>query len=331
MRIILWDGHARRDSDPLIAQVTRDLGRYGIEVERIRNGKEPRRPLASYEALIANTEFPLRLREHLACYGKTDSGMPSRAETLDWLAAAGLPVMRWSRAQDQASLASLFERWDSDAILMKRSGTHGGGSVSLFTREHAGDLQWNAERDIFCPEVNRDDGDIYKIEMFGPDLLIGWMSQVPNARSRMVGGKLTGIFGAYGRRELFEWPEALLAPARRFGSFARNKGYAHISLDLMRNPQGQYEVIEVNLGNVAIWWTCGFPQFRRRYVQAVHRLLVDRHDAPTQPASLAVRFGVGLRSAIGLPQRMLREWQGAAWRRKTSRQFEAKYADPERG
>jgi len=181
-------------------------------------------------------------------------------------------------------------------------------------------------RDLFCPEVNPDDGDIYKIELFGPDFLLGWVSHVPSARSRMEGGKLTGIYGAYGRRELFEWSETVLEPARRFGAFAREHGYGHISIDLMHTPRGSFEVIEVNLGNVAIWWTCGFQLFRQRYAEAIHRMLVDRHHAPSTRAGALTRFGLALRALVKKPKILLRERQGAMWRRNNSREQEALYA-----
>lgn len=328
MRIILFDGQAKRNSEPLIAHVASHLGRCGIHVERVRKRKTPRRPCEDYTALIANAEFPAMLRDSLDCFGKTSSGMPSRPLTMEWIAAAGLPAMRWSLAQDLEALNHLFDVWKTDAILLKRSDTYGGTSVTLFSPHHAADLQWDPARDLFCPEVSPDDGNIYKIEMFGPDLLLGWMSRVPSARQKMENGKLTGIFGAYGRRELFDWDEALLKPARQFGALALDRGYGHFSLDLMRNPRGNFEVIEVNLGNVAIWWTCGFHLFRQRYAQAIHKMLINRHDAPASPAKFADRLGIILRTMAGKPKLHIRERQGAAWRRMNSRKQEARYAGP---
>jgi hypothetical protein len=311
LQIILFDGHSRRNSEPLIAHIASHLGQFGIRVEQVRKHKIPRHPYESYAALVANAEFSPDLRAKLDCFGKTSSGMPSRPQTMEWMAEAGLPTMRWSLASDHKALARLFDTWETDAVLLKRSDTSGGSSVSLFG-----------------PEVNPDDGDIYKIELFGPDLLLGWVSHVPSARSRMEGGKLTGIYGAYGRRELFEWGETVLEPARRFGAFALEHGYGHISIDLMRTPQNGFEVIEVNLGNVAIWWSCGFPVFRQRYAEAIHKMLVDRHNAPTSPAQVSTRLGFALRSLARKPKILIREWQGVVRRRKNSSELEDRHAGP---
>ncbi len=322
------DGHARRDSEPLIAHIATHLGRYGIEVERVRVRKQPRLPYEEYAALIANGEFPFELRSRLDCFGKTCTNMPSRPETLEWLSAAGMSVMRWSLARDHLELEQLFDLWQTDLILIKRSDTWGGTSVALFSRERAAEIDWDPARDLFCPEVNPNDGDIYKLEMFGRNVLLGWMSRVPPARTLMDGGRLDGIFGAYGRRELFDWPESVLLPARKFGDFTRDQGFGHISIDLMRNPQGDFEVIEVNLGNVAVWWTTQFRSFRRHYARAIHQLLIERHGASSNLASVSTRLRFWLAGLIQQPKLLMREVQGAWSRRRNTRDLEAPYAGP---
>jgi len=328
MRIVMSDGHGRRYSEPLIAHVAAHLGKFGIEVERVRARKEPRQSYEEYAALIANTEFPFELRERLDCFGKSSTNMPSRPETMEWLRDAGLPTMRWSLAGDHLELDRLFDVWKTDAILIKRSGSWGGTSVSMFSRERAAEIEWNPPTDLFCPEVNPHDGDVYKLEMFGRDLLLGWFSRVPSARTRMSGGKVDGIFGAYGRRALFDWSESILQPARKFGDFARDRGYGHISLDLMLNPDGEFEVIEVNLGNVAIWWTSQFRSFRRRYACAIHRLLVERHGAPANVAGLSTRLRFRLAELVQQPKLLVREVQGAWSRWRNTRDLEARNAAP---
>lgn len=324
LRIIISDGHARRDSEPLIAHVARYLGAFDIAVEGVRVRRQPRLPYGEYAALIANAEFPFELRNQLECFGKTSTNMPSRPETLEWLSEAGLPMMRWSLAKDHLELDQLFDQWQTDAVLLKRSDTYGGTSVTLFTREHAAEIQWDPSRDLFCPEVNPDDGDIYKLEMFGRDDLLGWMSKAPPARTMMDGGRLNGIYGAYGQRKIFEWPEQILEPARRFGDFALGRGYGHISLDLMKNPDGKYEVIEVNLGNVAIWWTMQFSSFRRRYARAVHQMLIERHGASQLVAGFTTRLRYRLLGLLWQPKLLMREMQGERSRRQNMRELEAR-------
>ena len=141
VRVIVLDGRARRDSEPLIAHTAAYLGRYGIRLERVRAGRQPRLPYEDYAALIATADFPLALRDRLDCYGKSQSSMPSRPKTLEWLQQAGLPMMRWSLAEDHREINGLFESWQTDAILLKRSGTYGGNSVTLFTRDRTAEIQ----------------------------------------------------------------------------------------------------------------------------------------------------------------------------------------------
>lgn len=325
MRVLIYDGHARRDSEPLAALVCARLARFGINVDRIRHRSAPPGPWSDYTALIANAEYPAELSRQLPCYGKRSKDMPPRPETMRWIEESGLPAMRWGTATSLDDVRALFDRWNADFILLKRSGEWGGNSVSMFDREHARGLQWSPDDDLFCPEVNPDDGDVYKIELFGPELLLGWVSRAPSARSVLIGGKLDGIYGAYGRRELFYWDESILRAASQLGERAWQEGFAHISLDLMKNPDGQFETIEVNLGNAAIWWTCQFPEFRERYARGLHRLLVERHSASDQPTSLAFRARHWLRRLPLAPRILVRKMQGAFWRRRESRLQETKY------
>ena len=292
MRVLVMDGRKRRNSEPL----------------------------------IATTAFPIELRSRLDCYGGSQSNKPSRPETPGWLQQAGFPTMRWSLASDHHEIAELFESWRTDVILLKRSGTFGGESVLLFSRDHVPEIEWNPHKDLFCPEVNPDDGDIYKLEMFGPTLLLGWMSRVPPARSRMSGGVVRGLFGAYGVRDLFDWPETIPRAASTFGEFALNQGYGHVSLDFMRNRDGQFEAIEVNLGNVALWWTTQFPAFRRRYAHAIHRMLVERNGASSTPANAVVRIGNWVSGAVKKPKLLVREIQAARFRRRYTAELEAQHA-----
>jgi len=234
--------------------------------------------------------------------------------------------MRWSLASDHREVDGLFERWRTDAVLLKRTGFSGGKGVSFFTRDRASGFEWDTRKDLFCPEVNPNDGDVYKLEMFGPTVLLGWKSRVPPARSRMSGGVAQGLFGAYGIRELFDWPEASLKAARVFGEFTLDRGYGHTSLDFMRRPDGQFEAIEVNLGNVAVWWTTQFLSFRQHYAQAVHRMLVERHGASETPAHAAIRVQNWLSGAVKKPKLIVREFQAARFRRSYSEELVSQHA-----
>ena len=319
MDLIVLDGRDRRESEPLIAGIASHLGTFGIGVERVRLGRRPRRPYDAYVALIATRDLPAELRDRLDCYGGSQSRIRSRPTTLDWLRESGVPTMRWSLARDLPELLGLFERWRTDRILLKRSETFGGKGVTMFTRDRAPELVWDARKDVFCPEVDPDDGDVYKLELFGPTVLFGWTSRVPPARSRLEDGITSGLPGAYGARAPFAWPEAIVRAARVFGERALDHGHGHISLDFMRTPTGGFEAIEANLGNVALWWTTQFREFRRNFARAVHRTLVERHGAPERPAPAPTRLRHRLSMAMQGPKILVRIAQAAHRRRQISR------------
>jgi hypothetical protein len=50
------------------------------------------------------------------------------------------------------------------------------------------------------------------------------------------------------------------------------RGYGHMSVDLMRKPDGDFVAIELNNFSVAIWWTKQFEDFRERHAAAIHRV-----------------------------------------------------------
>jgi hypothetical protein len=306
----------------LIADIASHLGTFGIGVERVRLGRRPRRAYDAYAALIATTDLPPELRDRVVCYGSPQRDLRPRPVTLGWLQESGLPTMRWSLARDLGELMTLFDRWRTDRILLKRSGSFGGEGVTMFTRERATEIAWDARTDVFCPEVNPDDGDIYKLEMFGPTVLLGWTSRVPPARSMLADGVTSGLPGAYGTRAPFAWPGSIVRAAAAFGELALDHGHGHVSLDFMRTPTGGFEAIEANLGNVALWWTTQFRAFRRNFAHAVHRTLVERHGAPHRPAPAPVRLRHRVTLAMQQPRILVRTVQAARRRRWISRTLE---------
>jgi len=329
MRVIVLDGMPRKESEPLIDHAASYLGRFGILLERVRTGRQPRFAYEDYAALIATLGGPVELRSRLDCYGVSPTNSPSRPETLGWLRRAGIPTMRWSLARDRCELDRLFESWQTDALILKPSYTWGGTSVTCFTRDRLGDIEWNPQRDVFCPEVNPNDGDVYKFEMFGTTSLLGWKSCAPPARAQMSDGMVRGLFGAYGVRKLVDWPVPVLQAARVFGEVALSRGYGHVSLDFMRNRSGRFEAIEVNLGGVALWWTTQFRSFRRQYARAVHQMLIDRHHASRTPASAKVRLENWLAAAARKPKLLVREVQATRLRRSHTKKLESRLSLPE--
>ena len=94
----------------------------------------------------------------------------------------------------------------------------------------------------------------------------------------------------------------------------------------MRREDGRFEAIEVNLGNVALWWTTQFPSFRRNYARAVHQMLVEESGAAARPAHAAIRVRNWLWGAVKKPKVILREIQAARFRRRYAEELVSRHA-----
>lgn len=199
-------------------------------------------------------------------------GIPMpRPTTLGWLEDAGTPTMDWSTAGSRAEVWRLFRRWDVDRLLLKPSFTFGGNGVCVFGRRSVPRMRWNPEVDVLCREVDPDDGDVYKVELMAGEVLIAWMSKAPPIRERFADRRGQGIPGAYGDRERWDAPDDVIEPLRRLSQRLAQQGYGHMSVDLMRAPDGRFVAIELNNHSVAVWWTKQFDDFRERHADAIER------------------------------------------------------------
>jgi hypothetical protein len=113
----------------------------------------------------------------------------------------------------------------------------------MLSREDLTDLAWDPERDVFCAEVNpvRRHG--------GQDRASG--ERIPDTKL----------------------PEDTAAKAGYCSELASRDGLGHTSLDLLRSPNGDSQVVELNTQEVAIWWTSKFETVRRNHAAAIHSLV----------------------------------------------------------
>jgi hypothetical protein len=213
-------------------------------------------------------------REDVATMGRyVYGGTPmSRPVTLGWLRGAGVPTMDWATAADRVAVWRLFRRWDVDRLILKPSFTFGGRGVCVFGRRSVPRMRWNPELDVICREVNPADGDVYKVELMAGEVLIGWRSSSPPIRELFADRRGTGIPGAYGERSRWTPPEDVAEPLRELSARLSARGFGHMSVDLMRTPDGDLVAIELNSFSVAVWWTKQFDDFRERHAEAIHRM-----------------------------------------------------------
>lgn len=200
-------------------------------------------------------------------------GMPmARPITLGWLEDAGVATMDWATAANRREVWRLFDRWGVDRLILKPSFSFGGNGVCVFGRRSVPRMRWNPEIDVLCREVDPTDGDVYKVELMAGEVLIAWMSGSPPIRELFADRRGQGIPGAYGERRRWDPPDAVTRPLREMSAHLTEQGYGHMSVDLMRRPDGELVAIELNNFSVAIWWTKQFEDFRARHADAIHRI-----------------------------------------------------------
>jgi hypothetical protein len=271
------NGLRRETSADLYDDLAVRLRARDMEVEVIHGAKIPISRLGDYDLLISNTRVPAEVRATIAAYG---SSPMSRPTSLRLLKDFGLPTMEWTLAKTRREVRALFDHWGTERVLLKSSFTYGGKGVRVFTMSAVWRLlYWRPDLDVFCREVNSNDGDVYKAELFNGRLIISWKSVAPPIHTLFRRGMYRGLRGAYGERTLWELPSSLAAKLEAFSRMLTAKGLGHVSVDLMRRADDEFVAIELNPGTVATWWTRQFPHFRERYSDALYELAIQQRLA----------------------------------------------------
>ena len=277
-RLALVNGLLPEKSADLYNDIAGRLRARGIGVELIHpvNGSIP--PLRDCELIISNIDLsPIQS----VCIPTYAGRAMSRPSSLRLLEDFGVPTMEWTLAPTRRDVRALFGTWDTQRILLKPSFTYGGKGVRVFTRNAVWRLRWKRDLDVFCREVNPDDGDVYKAELLNGRVLISWKSGAPPIRTLFRGGIHRGLRGAYGERSLYELPSHLTNKLTAFSRVLTADGLGHVSVDLMRRADGELVAIELNPRGVATWWTSQFPHFRARYTEAIYDLAI-KHRITTK-------------------------------------------------
>jgi hypothetical protein len=275
MRILLEHCFDHYSSRKLYGCVAASLRWRGMEATVVQDADGV--DVSSYDVLISHDYVERRGIDESATrvYGGREM---TRPEGMAVIVACGVPVMPWALAANEAEVLDLFGLWQAKRLLLKRSGTFKGDGVIVFDRRHARALLWNPECDLFCPELNESDGDVYKIELFNGRMILGWVSRSPPLGGGFDGFEF-GVKGAYGRRRLVSYSRALHRAALNLSRALTDRGIGYASLDLMRNSAGDLVAIEVNTAQVATWWTAKFPWMRWRYARAVLELIEAERTA----------------------------------------------------
>ncbi len=268
-----------KSAEQRYAAVAERLRRDGHEADHVRDREGV--DLGAYGLLL--THGPLSADvlavPGLRCFG----GHPiTRVEALELLEAAGVPAMAWARAGDRAAVLELFDRWDVDALILKRSGTCGGHGTVLFDRANLDRLDaWDGDADVFCPIVNPRSGTVYKAELFNGDAILSLCSRSAPVLDPSFDGYTVRLEGIYGRRRRHPLAPWVWRRLRAASAELTRRGFGCCSVDMMRTARGRLVAIEVNTELVATWWTARFAVVTDRYAESVARLVntIDAGDA----------------------------------------------------
>jgi len=269
MRVLLESCFDHPSARRLYGAVALGLRLRGVEVDVVRCRRDE--ALAGYDFLVSHDLVDERTRglPRRGCWG----GLAlSRPEGLEFLAAHGIAVMPWTRALDRAQVLELFDRWGAERLFLKRSGTRKGKGVWMFDRGHIAQVEWDPTADVFCPELDRGDGTVYKAEMFNGRILLEWRC-LRRAPAEEFGGFASASGWLSAPRERFRLPADLRDALRRLSAALTARGVGYTSIDLMRRPDGALVAIEVNTAQVATWWSARYPQTLWRYAAAVAALV----------------------------------------------------------
>jgi hypothetical protein len=271
-RLVLINGLRRETSEDLYEDVAARLRARGMAVALIHGLDGPPPRLNDGDLVVSNIALPDELRA--GAYRTIAGRAMPRPTSLRLLEEAGVPTMTWTLAATRREVRRLFDEWDVTRVLLKPSFTHAGKGVRVFSRGAVWRIRWRPERDVFCREVDPEDGDVYKAELFDGRLMISFASASPPIASFFRRGVHQGIRGCYGERRLYDLPADLVERLCGFSRMLMARGMGYVSVDLMRRADGSFVAIELNPRDVATWWTRQFPEFRERYAAALYDLAI---------------------------------------------------------
>lgn len=273
MTILLEHYFAHRSAVDMDTYACRYLAERSVAAACMPSARGVDVDLSSYSMLVSRGALPDELRAKVRCFG---GRRLSRIESLAYVRRAGMAQMDWAAAASLEDVEALFGEWETERLILKRSDSYKGRGLRIFSRQELEDLEWNPERDVFCAEVNREDGAVVKVECLAGHLLLTWLWRQPPIHTVIANGVIDEQAYLSGVRVPdIELPEDVLAGARHCSALATRDGLGHISLDLMRSPDGQWRVIEMNSQEVAVWWTSQFETVRRSYAHALYLLAME--------------------------------------------------------
>ena len=194
-----------------------------------------------------------------------------RPDTLDLAEFCDLPVVQWTRANiDRDAAEGLFDRWQTDFILVKKSWTWRGRGVELVARKpnrFTCFREWMFDPNNVFMNVTKESATVYKFEVFNGHVTLAWTTgpryvlrgyrewrhlddERPKDRS------LVGVNADLG------------AQLRELSARLTQRKVGYASVDMMKH-ENRLQVIEVNTTMTATDWSANQLGCREKLAEAV--------------------------------------------------------------
>ena len=285
MKVLLHTWNAGTSLLSRYEHVAEHLRANGHEADVVWGVAPTELKVADYGMVLSHFELPASVRQEAS--GKCFGGRRwTRAEQMIALSQAGYPTMEWMQANSKTAALNLFNTWGVDKLIVKQSFTAGGAGFHVVTPGQVRVGDWDLAQDVICKEVNPNDGNTYKAELFNGRVLISFVLKKQPLSARLLAGSLDAAgfrqLAVYRdelerpderHRELFEFPDADQAALEKLSRQLTDAGFGYVVVDLMRKPDGSFVAIELNLSGVTTWWTERAAFLRTRFADAVLALV----------------------------------------------------------
>ncbi|MDO8610795.1 MAG: hypothetical protein Q7R95_09700 [bacterium] len=225
--------------------------------------------LNNYDVIYSRYAIPDKLRNNKQCfagYFPLDSGT-IRSNSMSLAKNIGMPTMEWGICANKDDVFGLFDKWRTDYIIFKEDNSHNCNKIIFFKKNELEKLNINYNNGIFCEPVNMNNGDIYKIEGFDGEIILSYLiecSSINDIDKNIITGKDLN-HRKNKTRKFFDPSDTISNACKQFFSNMTKLGYGYISLDLMKDENGNFKLIEYNQTDVAMWWTTQFEAYTKKY------------------------------------------------------------------
>jgi len=193
-----------------------------------------------------------------------------------------IECMEWEICNSKKEVECLFDKWETEFVISKMNFSGNCKGVFVFTKNRIPNMSY--DRYIFCKPVNINDGYVYKIECLYGSKVMSWVSEKDSIK-KMNKNIILNIdesiskFKDYENRKICSLPKDLEKKALLFSKEQTDeKNIGYISIDYMKDENGNYICIEYNYTNVAMHWMKSLDSYGDSYRTALINLFENKFN-----------------------------------------------------